>query len=125
MHACPHAPGLHPLPLQIKIILFSGARRQHQAEAAAGPSTQPGAPRADAAGAPEGSRTAPPAQHGAGDAGQRRESAHARKMKMFMIWLLLLDARRHQQGPRAEDGPGGGPGTGSGANAEPASGGSS
>ncbi|XP_055977438.1 actin-like protein 10 [Sorex fumeus] len=83
---------------RIKIVVFSRARRQ---QAAAGPSTQPGRPGAGAEGSPEGYRAAAPVQHGAGDAGQRRESAHARKMKMFLIWLLLLDARRDLRLPPA------------------------
>ncbi|KAB0347621.1 hypothetical protein FD754_012478 [Muntiacus muntjak] len=105
-------------PGQTKIVLlFPLNTRQQLAEATAGPGARPQRASEAAADTPAGPPAAAPMLRGAGDGGERRESARAREMKKILVLLLLLDARLQEEGRRAAGGPGGGAGAGGGAKA--------
>ncbi|KAM9682279.1 uncharacterized protein C20orf144 homolog [Dama dama] len=99
------------------VLLFPLDKRQQLAEATAGPRARPARASEAAADTPAGPPAAAPMLRGAGDGGERRESARAREMKKILVLLLLLDARLQEEGRRAAGGPGGGAGAGGGAKA--------
>uniref|UniRef100_A0A8C3WBS5 Bcl-2-like protein from testis n=1 Tax=Catagonus wagneri TaxID=51154 RepID=A0A8C3WBS5_9CETA len=91
------------------MLLFPLDKRQQLAEARGSPGARTALLDEDGVSAPADPQTEPPMLRGAGDGAERRESVHAREMKILVL-LLLLDARLQEEGHRAMGGPGAGRG---------------